>query len=107
MLLVDGDPTGTSQPRDEALACVRDDDVWSELVPVGEPAPPMTFRIYAFHFDPAYDATGFVGWLHAHLARATGAGHIVVCGRSAGAGADHVPTVRCRSAGPRRGRRRR
>jgi hypothetical protein len=28
--------------------------------------------------------------LHARLARATGAGHIVVCGRSARAGADRV-----------------
>jgi hypothetical protein len=38
-----------------------------------------------------HDATGFVGWLHAHLARATGAGHIVVCGASArpGGGVEH------------------
>lgn len=50
----------------------------------------MAFRVFSFHFDPALDATGFVGWLHAHLARATGVGHIVVCGRSARAAADHV-----------------
>ncbi len=50
----------------------------------------MAFRIFAFHFDPAYDATGFLGWLHAHLARATGAGHIVVCGRSSRAGGNHT-----------------
>jgi diadenosine tetraphosphate (Ap4A) HIT family hydrolase len=82
-------PTGAPVARD-ALACVRDGTVWSELVPVGEPAPPMTFRIYAFHFDPAHDATGFVGWLHAHLARATGSSHIVVCGCSSRAGGGHT-----------------
>jgi len=69
---------------------VRDGAAWSELVPTGDPAPPLAFRIFAFHFDPAYDATGFVGWLHAHLARATGAGHIVVCGRSSRDGGDHT-----------------
>jgi diadenosine tetraphosphate (Ap4A) HIT family hydrolase len=69
---------GGAKPHDDALACVRDGEVWSELVPVDDPAAPMAFRVFAFHFDPAYDATGFVGWLHAHLARATGAGHIVV-----------------------------
>jgi len=80
-------PAG-GKPSDDALACVRDGDAWSELVPVGGPAPATTFRIFAFHFDPAYDATGFVGWLHAHLARATGVGHIVVCGASARSGGD-------------------
>jgi diadenosine tetraphosphate (Ap4A) HIT family hydrolase len=69
-----------AKPGEEALACVRDGEVWSELVPVDDPAAgPALFRVFAFHFDPAYDATGFVGWLHSHLARA-GTGHIVVCG---------------------------
>ena len=81
---------GAPKLRDDALARVRDGAVWSELIPAGDPTPPMAFRMFAFHFDPAYDATGFVGWLHAHLARATGAGHIVVCGRSAEAGADYA-----------------
>src|SRR5207244_427444 len=63
---------GGAKQRDDALACVRDGSVWSELVPVEAPVGPMTFRIFAFHFDSAHDAAGFVGWLHAHLARATG-----------------------------------
>ncbi len=50
----------------------------------------MAFRIFAFHFDPAYDVAGFLGWLHAHLARATGAGHIVVCVRWSRAGGNHT-----------------
>jgi len=69
-----------TKPRDDSLACVRDGAAWSELAPADEPAAGTTFRVFAFHFDPAYDATGFVGWLHAHLARATGTGHVVVCG---------------------------
>jgi diadenosine tetraphosphate (Ap4A) HIT family hydrolase len=77
-------------PRPDALACVRDRERWSQLVPVDDPATPMAFRIFAFHFDPSRDATGFVGWLHAHLARATGVGHIVVCGRAARGATDHV-----------------
>jgi diadenosine tetraphosphate (Ap4A) HIT family hydrolase len=73
---------GPPKIRDNALACVRDGAGWSELVPAGEPASAMVFKIFAFHFDPDYDATGFVGWLHSHLARAIRTGHIVVCGRS-------------------------
>lgn len=79
-----------AKPRDDALACVRDGEAWSELVPVDDAAAAMAFRIFAFHFDPAYDATGFVGWLHAHLARVTGAGHIVLCGASARSAGGHT-----------------
>ena len=69
-----------AKPGDDSLACVRDGEAWSELAPADDASSPRLFRIFAFHFDPAYDATGFVGWLHAHLARATGTGHIVVGG---------------------------
>ena len=71
-----------AKPGDDSLACVRDGEAWSELAPADDASSPMLFRIFAFHFDPAYNATGFVGWLHAHLARATGTGHIVVEGAS-------------------------
>ena len=71
------------KPSDDALACVRDGETWSELAPADDAAGPLVFRLFAFHFDPDHDATGFVGWLHSHLARATGTGHIVVCGASA------------------------
>ena len=83
-----GTPAGAG--KDDALAWVRDGAAWSRLVPVDDPATPLAFRMFSFHFDPACDATGFVGWLHAHLARTTGVGPIVVCGRSAGGAADHV-----------------
>ena len=69
-----------AKPSDEALACVRDGETWSELVPAEGTSAPARLRIFAFHFDPAHDATGFVGWLHSHLTRSTGTGHIVVGG---------------------------
>jgi diadenosine tetraphosphate (Ap4A) HIT family hydrolase len=79
-----------AKPSDDALACVRDGETWSELAPADDASAPMVFRIFAFHFDPAHDATGFVGWLHAHLARATGTGHIVVCGASGRGAGGHT-----------------
>ena len=73
---------GPARVSPEALACVRDGEQWSELVPVTDGRRPAEqFTIFSFHFDPKLDATGFVGWLHSHLARATGVGHIVICGR--------------------------
>src|SRR5947208_272179 len=81
---------GTTSFRRDALAAVRDNGAWSLLVPVEDPATPMAFRMFSFHFDPALDATGFVGWLHSHLARTTDTDHIVVCGRSVHGSADQV-----------------
>ena len=75
-------PKGLAQARAEALACVRDGDCWSQLVPspaIG--AAKDLFKIFTFRFSPRFDATGFVGWLHSHLAGATGAASIVICGK--------------------------
>lgn len=83
-------PEGPGQARREALACVRDGDVWSQLAPAVEGAAPPLFKIFSFHFDQRFDATGFVGWLHSRLTRATGTGSIVVCGRDRRGAIDHV-----------------
>ena len=82
-------PNGLSQARPEALACVRDREFWSQLVPV--PRPPGgkdLFKIFKFRFSPQVDATGFVGWLHSHLARTTGAASIVICGKDERSGSE-------------------
>jgi hypothetical protein len=71
-------PTGPRGTRADAIACIRDGERWSHLVLAPEKG---LFKVFSFHFDPKFDATGFVGWLHSHLARATGTGHIVVCGK--------------------------
>ncbi len=65
----------------DALACVRDDSVWSQLVP-GENPQQERFRIIRFHFDPILDNSGFVGWLASHLKARLGTGVFVVCGQN-------------------------
>lgn len=64
-----------------ALALVRDDAVWSQLVPAdgdnGE-----KFKIFRFHFPAGIDNSGFVGWLATHLKRRFGTGVFVICGQN-------------------------
>jgi len=70
--------------RPEALALVRDDKVWSQLVlssGTGE-----QFRLFRFHFPPDADNSGFVGWLATRLKREFGTGVFVTCGLNSGDG---------------------
>lgn len=66
-------PTAASA---EALAVVRDDEVWCQLVP----AQHGEFTIFRFHFPRGVDDSGFVGWLATHLKSRFGTGVLVVCG---------------------------
>jgi len=65
----------------EALAFVRDEDVWSALLPAREPEQEQ-FVLFSFHFTPNLDNSGFVGWLASHLKARTGSGVMVVCGQN-------------------------
>lgn len=65
----------------EALAFVRDEDVWSALVPASSPEQ-ESFVIFGFHFTPGLDNSGFVGWLASHLKARIGTGVMVVCGQN-------------------------
>ncbi len=65
----------------DALALVRDDDVWSVLRPAGVDAVER-FGIFAFHFADALDNSGFVGWLASRIKRDLGAGVFVICGQN-------------------------
>jgi len=64
-----------------ALAFVRDEDVWSVLVPTSS-AQQEQFVIFGFHFKPNLDNSGFVGWLASHLKACLGTGVLVVCGQN-------------------------
>ncbi|GAB2564356.1 hypothetical protein ISP15_14525 [Dyella jejuensis] len=64
-----------------ALAFVRDEDVWSALVPASSPEQEQ-FVIFGFHFKPDLDNSGFVGWLASHLKTCLGTGILVVCGQN-------------------------
>lgn len=65
----------------QALAFVRDENVWSALVPSARPEQ-EAFVVFSFHFTPGLDNSGFVGWLASHLKAAVGTGVLVVCGQN-------------------------
>jgi Family of unknown function (DUF6196) len=69
----------------DALAFVRDETVWSMLVPA-PPGAPEPFAIWCFHFPAGVDNSGFVGWLAIHLKTRFGTGVFVTCGQNTGDG---------------------
>lgn len=75
----------------EVLAVVRDEEVWSSLVPAPEGAGAdgtgaERFGLFSFHFPHAADNSGFVGWLASHLKHELGTGVFVVCGSNTSRG---------------------
>jgi len=71
--------------RRDALAHVRDESVWSQLVASNRPDREL-FRIFTFHFPAGVDNSGFVGWLGSLLKARFGTGIFVVCGQNSGRG---------------------
>lgn len=69
-----------------ALAIVRDEDVWSALMPVTAAPNRESFAVFAFHFADGLDNSGFVGWLASHLKAVLGTGVAVVCGQNSARG---------------------
>ena len=70
-----------------ALALVRDEAVWSALLP----APAQTraedrYAVVCFHFAAGIPNSGFVGWLASEFKRELGTGVFVVCGHNAADG---------------------
>ena len=65
----------------KALAFVRDEQVWSQLVPSNDSTREL-FWIFCFHFPAGLDNSGFVGWLASHLKQKLGTGVFVVCGQN-------------------------
>lgn len=64
-----------------ALALVRDDAVWSQLVACDDPMEER-FALFRFHFPPDADNSGFVGWLASRLKVKFGTGVFVTCGQN-------------------------
>jgi hypothetical protein len=79
-----GDDFPFKRSRD-ALAFVRDEDVWSVLGAAAA-EDPEHLCIFTFHFPEGLDNSGFVGWLAGHLKRVLGTGVLVVCGRNGSRG---------------------
>jgi len=71
--------------KSEALAIVRDGEVWSQLVPSKDLAQER-FKIFKFYFKEALDNSGFIGWLATRLKDKIGTGVFVICGQNNGRG---------------------
>jgi hypothetical protein len=65
----------------EALAMVRDNLIWSFLIPATS-TKTENFRIFSFHFSKGLDNSGFVGWLASKIKKELGTGVFVVCGQN-------------------------
>lgn len=74
-----------SAARQDALALVRDNEVWSQLVSSSDASREL-FKVFSFHFDDCADNSGFVGWLAGHLKTELGTGVFVVCGQNTNRG---------------------
>ncbi|MRW83044.1 hypothetical protein GJ698_02935 [Pseudoduganella sp. FT26W] len=68
------------QASKDALALVRDNDKWSQLVPTGP--GDEAFMLVRFHFPQGVDNSGFVGWLASRFKHRFGSGVFVVCGQN-------------------------
>ncbi|MGL5811485.1 MAG: DUF6196 family protein [Nocardioides sp.] len=79
---------GETRFRADALALVRDESVWSQLVPRDSmtPSGAELFAVWCFHFRPHADNSGFVGWLASHLKHTFGTGVFVTCGSNSSDG---------------------
>jgi Family of unknown function (DUF6196) len=68
-------------------AFVRDEHVWSALVPASlAPGASDKFVLLCFHFDANIPNSGFVGWLATVFKQRLGTGVMVVCGQNSGDG---------------------
>lgn len=65
----------------QAIAMVKDNQVWSYLIPAENDAT-ENFRIFSFHFKDGLDNSGFVGWLASRIKETLGSGLFVVCGQN-------------------------
>lgn len=78
-------PINNFQFEAQALAMVRDAEVWSFLVPARS-SKSENFRVFSFHFKTGLDNSGFVGWLASKIKKELGTGVFVICGQNTGRG---------------------
>jgi hypothetical protein len=71
--------------EEQALAIVKDDEVWSFLIPANS-LKTENFKIFSFHFKDGLDNSGFVGWLASKIKKELGTGVFVVCGQNTNKG---------------------
>lgn len=69
----------------KALAMIRDNEVWSYLLPSTSDKT-ENFKVFRFHFKEGLDNSGFVGWLATKIKSDLGSGVFVVCGQNSNRG---------------------
>ena len=70
-----------------ALALVRDQDVWSALLPAPAQTPAQDrYAVVCVPFAPDIPNSGFVGWLASELKQQLGTGVFVICGQNSADG---------------------
>src|SRR5262249_60375906 len=74
--------TNDQRPSRDAIACVRDGEVWHEFVPAPASTSAERYRVVSFHFTEETDAAGFVAWLATHLKHSAVHGFGGVCGKA-------------------------
>ena len=70
-----------SKVRSEALALIRDNESWSQLVPSQDNQKEL-FKVLRFRFKEGLDNSGFIGWLAFQLKLKLGTGVFVICGQN-------------------------
>jgi hypothetical protein len=78
-------PVANFEFETEALAIVKDQDVWSFLIP-SVSTEYENFKVFSFHFENGLDNSGFVGWLASKIKEELGSGVFVVCGQNTNRG---------------------
>jgi hypothetical protein len=78
-------PVENFQLETKALAMVRDEEVWSFLIPATT-TETENFKLFSFHFQNGLDNSGFVGWLANKIKVELGTGVFVVCGQNTNKG---------------------
>jgi hypothetical protein len=68
-------------PQASAIACVRDDDVWHQLLPVAASHPGPRMCVVSFHFPEHISSAGFIAWMAAWLREEADTGVVVIGGR--------------------------
>ena len=72
---------GGHPPSALAIACVRDGEVWHQLLPVPADHPGPCMCVVSFHFPAHIHGAGFIAWLAAWIKREAGTGVVVIGGK--------------------------
>lgn len=73
--------TPGAAPAPTAIACVRDGEVWNQLLPVPESHPGPRMGVVSFHFADHISGAGFIAWLAAWIKQEVGTGVVVIGGK--------------------------